>query len=313
MNVTATRPMMSEKPAKGGFYHMTRLLAISVVVILAGILLSLFASGWPAIKQFGLQFIWNNSWNPVTHEFGALSAMSGTLITSAIALIIGIPFSIAIALTITQILSGKTRKLMRLLIDLMAGIPSIIYGMWGLFVFAPMLQTTLGPWIIEVSGHLPVIGYLFQGPALGIGLLTAGMILALMIIPTMTSMMTDIIETTPKTLIEAGNSLGVTRYSVIHNIVIPYVRTGLVGSCMLGLGRALGETMAITFVIGNSHFITSNLFMPGTTTASTIANEFNEATGKLYPASLMELGLILFSITFIVILASRVLLTQYKR
>ena len=313
MNVTATRSIVPEKPSKGGFYYVTKLLSISIIAILASIIISLIISSWPAIKQFGLQFIWNNNWNPVTHQFGALSTISGTLITSAIALVIGIPFSIAIALTITHILSGKARKTMRLLIDLMAGIPSIIYGMWGLFVFAPMLQTSIGPWIIDTLGHLPLIGYLFQGPSLGIGLLTAGMILALMIIPTMTSMMSDIIETTPNTLIEAGNSLGVTRYSVISNIVIPFVRTGLVGSCMLGLGRALGETMAVTFVIGNSHFITSNLFMPGSTIASTIANEFNEATGTLYPASLMELALILFSITFIVILASRFLLTRYKR
>ncbi len=302
-----------EKPSKGGFYHTNRILSFGIIVILTGIITSLLITSWPAIKQFGFSFISSSEWNPVTNKFGALPAVFGTLITSAIALVIGIPFSIAIAITITQLLPRKIKKIMQLLIDLMAGIPSIIYGMWGLFVFAPMIQITLGPWIIDTLGQLPLVGSMFQGPALGIGLLTAGMILAIMIIPTMTSMMTDIIETTPKNLTEAGGSLGVTRYSVIREIILPYVKTGIVGSCMLGLGRALGETMAVTFVIGSSHFITTNLFMPGTTIASSIANEFNEATGTLYPASLMELGLILFSITFVIILASRIILSRYKR
>jgi len=313
MKFIATGNMMSTKPSKGRFYHITRISSVLVIALLLSILISLLLLSEPSIKAFGLHFISNTEWNPVSSQFGAFSAITGTLIVSTIALVIGIPFSLAIALTITQLLAGTPRKSTRFLIDLMAGIPSIIYGMWGLFIFAPLMQTSIGPLLIKTLGKTPLISPLFQGPALGIGLLTAGIILAIMVIPAMTSMMIDVIATTPKAMIEAGHSLGITNYSIVRHIIFPHVRTGLFGCCMLGLGRALGETMAVTFVIGNSHFITSNLFMPSTTIASTIANEFNEATGTLYPASLMELGLILFIITFSIILVSRLLLNRYKR
>ena len=295
------------------FGTLTLISAITVLVILAGVMISLVHGSLPAWRAFGFEFFTSQSWNPVTEKFGALPAIYGTVLTSTIAMLIGVPISLGIAIFLTEICPERLRRTIGVAIELLAGIPSIIYGIWGLFIFAPFFQTHFQPALIEMFGNLPVLNQLFAGPPYGIGLLTAGLILAIMVLPFITSITREVFETVPPVLKEAAYGIGCTRWEVIRRVVIPYTRVGIIGGVMLGLGRALGETMAVTFVIGNAHRIMPSIMAPGTTISATIANEFTEATGDLYTASLVALGLILFFITFIVLAAARLLLMRLER
>jgi phosphate transport system permease protein len=292
------------------FYWLTVISAIFVVAMLLGVMVSLLVGSWPALAKFGLGFIWTQTWNPVTEIFGALAPIYGTIVTSIIAMIIGIPVSFGIAIFLTEICPQSLRRPIGVAIELLAGIPSIIYGLWGFFVLAPFLQTTVQPFLIDTLGNVPVIGILFGGAPYGIGLLTASIILAIMVLPFITSITRDVFLTVPVLLRESAYGMGMTTWEVVRHIVIPYTRVGLVGGIMLGLGRALGETMAVTFVIGNSHNISPSLLSPATTISATIANEFTEATSNLYTSSLIALGLILFVITFVVLAIAKFLLIR---
>jgi len=295
------------------FSNLTKLFSWIVFFVLLCVLFSLFAASYPAIKHFGFHFLTSQAWDPVHNNFGALSAITGTLLTSTLAIVIAVPASIGIAIFISEIASKKSARFIRLMIDLMAGIPSIIYGMWGLLVLAPFLSNNVQPQISELVKDVPVLNILFEGPPLGIGIFTAGIILSIMIIPYIASTSVELFRSVPVVLKESAYGIGATRLEVVRHIVIPHVRQGVIGSMMLGLGRALGETMAVTFVIGNSKTITSSLFMPGTTISATIANEFNEAQGTLYSSSLLELGVILFLISFAVLAAARLFLLTKKQ
>lgn len=290
------------------FRNVTRLSAFAVLMLLVAIIVSLIIGSLPSIKTFGLRFLTSAEWNPVTDEFGALVPIVGTLVTSAIALLIAIPVSFGIALFLTELSPRWLRRPLGVAIELLAGIPSIIYGMWGLFVFAPLFADHVQPWLIEKLGPLPIFGPLFQGIPMGIGVLTAGIILAIMVIPFIASVMRDVFEVVPTLLKESAYGLGATTWEVMWHVVLPYTKIGVAGGIMLGLGRALGETMAVTFVIGNAHKLSASLLMPGNSISSALANEFNEAVGKLYTSALVELGLILFLITFIVLSLARYML-----
>jgi len=295
------------------FKSLTLISAITVLVLLAGVMLALLHGSLPAWRAFGLGFLTSESWNPVTEKFGALPAIYGTLVTSIIAMLIGVPVSLGIAFFLTEICPERLRRTVSIAIELLAGIPSIIYGIWGLFVFAPWFQATVQPFLIDTFANIPVLNQLFAGPPYGIGMLTAGLILAIMVLPFITSITREVFETVPLVLKEAAYGMGCTRWEVIRRVVIPYTRVGIIGGVMLGLGRALGETMAVTFVIGNAHRIVTSLLAPGTTISASIANEFTEATGELYTSSLIALGLILFFITFVVLAAARFMLMRIER
>ncbi|HEY6094894.1 MAG TPA: phosphate ABC transporter permease subunit PstC [Gallionellaceae bacterium] len=290
------------------FRNITRLSAFAVLALLVAIILSLVVGSWPAIKAFGFHFLGSAEWNPVSEEFGALVPIVGTLVTASIALVIAIPVSFGIALFLTELSPRWMRRPLGIAVELLAGIPSIIYGMWGLFVFAPLFGEHIEPWINDHLGQMPMIGPFFSGPPMGIGILTAGIILAIMVIPFIASVMRDVFEVVPTMLKESAYGLGSTTWEVMWNVVLPYTRLGVVGGIMLGLGRALGETMAVTFVIGNAHELSKSLLMPGNSISSALANEFTEAVGDLYTSSLIELGLILFFITFVVLSLARLLL-----
>ncbi|PWB52705.1 MAG: phosphate ABC transporter permease subunit PstC [Nitrosomonadales bacterium] len=295
------------------FRYTTLLFAFLVFALLAGIITSLIIGSMPAIKAFGLGFLFSAEWNPVTEKFGALVPIVGTLVTSIIALAIGIPVSFGIALFLTEMSPPWLRRPLGTAVELLAGIPSIIYGMWGLFVFAPAFAQYVQPWLKNTFGDTPLVGVLFEGAPMGIGMLTAGIILAIMVIPFIAAVMRDVFEIVPPMLKESAYGLGATTWEVVWNVVLPYTKIGVVGGVMLGLGRALGETMAVTFVIGNAHQLHASLFMPGNSIASALANEFTEADGELYTSSLIELGLILFCITFVVLASSKILLAQLKK
>jgi phosphate transport system permease protein len=267
----------------------------------------------PAIKAFGVNFLTTESWNPVTENFGAMAPVYGTIVTSLIAMAIAVPSALGIAIFLTELCPFALRKPIGIAIELLAGIPSIIYGIWGLFVLAPFLQEHVQPELIAAFANVPVLSKLFAGPPYGIGVLTAGIILAVMVLPIVTSISRDVFETVPAVLKEAAYAVGCTTWEVIRSVVIPYTRVGLIGGVMLGLGRALGETMAVTFVIGNAHRISPSLLAPGTTISATIANEFTEAVGDLYTSALILLGLILFVITFIILAISRYMLMRLHR
>jgi phosphate transport system permease protein len=283
-------------------------------LLLAGIIVSLTISAWPAIKTFGFGFLTSAEWNPPTEEFGALVPIYGTLVTSFLALLIALPISFGIALFLTELSPTWLRRPLGIAIELLAGIPSIVYGIWGLLVFAPFFGEHVQPLLAEVLGPLPLVGELFSGPTFGIGLLTAAIILSIMIIPFITSVMRDVFELTPALLKESCYGLGGTTWEVVRHVVLPYTRIGVIGGVMLGLGRALGETMAVTFVIGNASQLDGlSLFMPGNSITSLLANEFAEATPGLYTSALIELGLILFVITFIVLSLSKLLLLSLEK
>jgi phosphate transport system permease protein len=291
----------------------TRSAAITVLVMLGGVIYALIEGSIPALAKFGPQFLITESWNPVTERFGAASPIYGTLMTAFLAMLIGVPISFGIAIFITELCPRPLKRVISTAIELLAGIPSIIYGIWGLFVLAPLLQRTLQPWLIAAFEDVPVLSSLFAGPPYGIGLLTASLILSIMVLPFITSITRDVFETVPPMLKESAYGLGCTTWEVVRYIVLPYTRTGVIGGVMLGLGRALGETMAVTFVIGNAHRIATSILAPGTTISATIANEFTEADGDIYTSSLVALGLILFVITFIVLAAARLMLARLKR
>ncbi len=290
------------------FSFATRTSALFVFFTIFAIIASLFWGSWPAIKRFGLSFLFSSEWNPVTEKFGALVAIYGTLVTSIIAMLIGVPVSFGIAIFITELCPPWLKRPIATAIELLAAIPSIIYGMWGLFVFAPFFADNIEPWISDTLGQMPLVGPLFSGPPLGIGVLTAGIILSIMVIPFMAAVFRDLFEVVPPVLKESAYGIGATTWEVLKSIVFPYTKIGLVGGMMLGLGRALGETMAVTFVIGNADRLEKSLLMPGNTISSSLANQFTEAVGEIYTSALIELGLILFFITFVVLALSKFLL-----
>ena len=295
------------------FHKVTLGFALLVLLTLTGIILSLLVGAWPAFKEFGPGFITTVEWDPVNERYGALIAIAGTLITSFIALLLAFPISFGIALFLTEICPPWLKRPLGTAVELLAGVPSIIYGMWGLFVFAPFFADHVQPLLKSTLGQLPVIGKLFSGPTMGIGMLTAGFILAIMIIPFIASVMRDVFDVVPAVLKESAYALGCTRWEVVRKVVLPYTRVGVIGGVMLGLGRALGETMAITFVIGNAQALSWSLFAAGNSIASTLANEFAEADTPLHVASLFALGLILFVITFIVLAAAKLMLRNMQK
>ncbi len=294
------------------FRLLTQSAALIVLLILGGAIVSLIKGSIPAIQAFGFGFFTTEVWNPVTEKFGAGAAIFGTLVTSIIAMAIAVPVGIGIAIFLTELCPPTLRRPIGIAIELLAGIPSIIYGIWGLFVFAPFLQQYVQPALIALFGHVPVLSSLFAGPPYGIGMLTASLILAIMVLPFVASISRDVFETVPPMLKESAYGIGCTTWEVVSNIVIPYTRVGVIGGVMLGLGRALGETMAVTFVIGNAHRISASLIAPGTTISATIANEFTEAVGDLYTSSLIALGLILFMITFVVLAIAKFMLMRLE-
>lgn len=295
------------------FRTVTRLAAIAVLVILGGVIVALVIGAAPALQAFGLNFLVEQRWNPVTERFGAAAPIYGTVVTSFIAMFIAVPVGLMIAVFLTELCPMWLRRPIGIAIELLAGIPSIIYGIWGLFIFAPFLQQYVQPGLIALFGNVPVLSSLFAGPPYGIGVLTAGLILAIMVLPFITSISRDVFDAVPPMLKESAYGLGCTTWEVLRYVVLPYTRVGVIGGVMLGLGRALGETMAVTFVIGNAHKISSSILAPGTTISATIANEFTEAVGDLYTSSLIALGLILFVITFIVLSAARYMLLRLER
>jgi phosphate transport system permease protein len=305
----AAKQLIYERVFRGA----TLTASIMVLVILGGVGVSLVRGSWPALSHFGFSFVAREIWNPVTDEFGALAPIYGTVVTSAIAMLIAVPAGFGIALFLTELCPPLLKRPIGVAVELLAAVPSIIFGIWGLFVLAPLLQRHVQPWLIEYAGAVPGIGKLFMGPPYGIGVLTAGFVLAIMVLPFIAATMRDVFDTVPPMLKESGYGLGATTWEVIWHVVVPHSRVGIVGGVMLGLGRALGETMAVTFVIGNAHRISSSLLAPGTTISSSIANEFTEAVGDLYTSSLIALGLLLFLITFSVIALAQAMLRRIER
>jgi phosphate transport system permease protein len=295
------------------FQSATAFFAVVVLLILGGVFISLVMGSLPALNAFGFSFVYTEVWNPVTGRFGALAPIYGTVLTALIAMAVGVPISFGIAVFLTELAPPWLKRPVGTAIELLAGIPSIIYGIWGLFVFAPIFQQTLQPFLIDTVGQIPLVGNLFSGPPFGIGIFTAGLILGIMVLPFITSIMRDVFETVPPMVKESAYGLGATTWEVVWKVVLPYTRVGVVGGVMLGLGRALGETMAVTFVVGNAHRIGSSLMAPGTTISAAIANEFNEAVGELYISSLIALGLILFFITFTVLAIAKIMLMRMQK
>jgi phosphate transport system permease protein len=295
------------------FRSVARFFASLVLLLLVGIVVSLVYGSLPSIRAFGFGFLASSEWNPVTERFGALVPIVGTLVTSAIALLIGVPVSFGIALFLTELSPAWLKRPLGTAIELLAAIPSIIYGMWGLFVLAPLFADHVQPWLIGTLGATPLVGMLFKGPPQGIGVLTAGFVLAIMVIPFIAAVMRDVFEIVPPVLKESAYGLGCTTWEVVRNVVLPYTKVGVIGGIMLGLGRALGETMAVTFLIGNAHRLTPSILAPGNSIASALANEFTEAVGDLYTSALIELGLILFVITFIVLALAKLMLLQLAK
>ena len=287
--------------------------AILVLLILGGVAVSLLRGAWPAVAHFGFSFVTREVWNPVTDEYGALAPIFGTVVTSLIAMLIAVPTGFGIALFLTELCPPLLKRPIGVAVELLAAVPSIIFGIWGLFVLAPVLQRHVQPWLIDHFGEIPALGDLFKGPPYGIGILTAGVVLAIMVLPFIAATLRDVFDTVPPMLKESGYGLGATTWEVIWHVVVPHSRVGIVGGVMLGLGRALGETMAVTFVIGNAHRISASLLAPGTTISSAIANEFTEAVGDLYTSSLIALGLLLFLITFTVIAVAQAMLRRLER
>ncbi|MBI5643707.1 MAG: phosphate ABC transporter permease subunit PstC [Deltaproteobacteria bacterium] len=290
------------------FKRVSYFFALSVIVLMALIFIILLKESFLSIKTFGFGFIYSSAWDPVASDFGALPAIYGTLVSSAIAIVIAVPVSLGIAIFLTEMAPKSLKGPIGTAIELLASIPSIIYGMWGLFIFAPFLAEYVEPYMTEYLGFIP----LFQGAPLGIGMLPAGFILAIMIIPFISSVTRDVFHMVPPMLKESGYGVGATKWEVIRKVVIPYTRSGIIGAIILGLGRALGETMAVTFVIGNSHKISAALLDPATSISATLANEFTEAVEDLYLSSLIELGLILFVITFIVLALAKLLISRFS-
>lgn len=301
------------RTSDAAFRGMTRGAALGVLLLLGGVIVSLVAGSAPAFRAFGPGFVTAEVWNPVTEQFGALAPITGTLATSLIAMLIAVPIGIMIAFFLTELCPMALRRPIGMAIELLAGVPSIIYGIWGLFVFAPFLQTYVQPYIIATFENIPIFSTIFAGPPYGIGVMTAGLILAIMVLPFVTAISRDVFDSVPPVMKEATYGLGCTTWEVFRSVILPHTRVGVIGGVMLGLGRALGETMAVTFVIGNAHRISGSILAPGTTISASIANEFTEAVGDIYTSSLIALGLILFVITFIVLAAARLMLAQLEK
>ena len=300
------------KTGAGGdrtFRWLTFCCSLVVPLVMLAIGLELIRASWPAIRQFGWRFLFSNDWNPVLQNFGAASSIFGTLISTLIAMAIAVPLSLAIALFLVELAPPRVSRVVGTLIELLAAIPSIIYGMWGLFVFAPFMAHYVQPLLGRTLGFLPF----FQGPPMGIGILTAGIILAFMVLPFISAIARDVFQLVPPVVKESAFGMGATTWEVTYKVTIPYGLVGIIGAGFLGLGRALGETMAVTFVIGNAHRISASLFAPGNTIASTLANEFTEATTPLYISSLVALGLVLFIITYLVQVVSQMMLRRMYR
>ena len=294
------------------FHKVTMLFAILVLIALAAILVSLMISAWPAFKKFGIDFIWTVEWDIINEDFGAAIAIYGTLISSVIALLIAVPLAFGIALFLTEMCPLWLRRPLGTAIELLAAVPSIIYGMFGLFIFAPLFAEYGQPALQSTLGQMPLIGPFFGGAMNGIGLLAAGIILAFMVLPFIAAVMRDVFEIVPPILRESAYGLGCTTWEVVRYIVLPYTQKGVIGGIMLGLGRALGETMAVTFVIGNSQRISESLFAPGTSIASTLANEFGEAD-DFHLSTLFALGFLLFVITFVVLAIAKIMILRTER
>jgi phosphate transport system permease protein len=284
-----------------------------VLLLLTGVAFSMAWGGRLAFRTFGFGFITGRDWDVVQAKFGAFVPIYGTLVTSAIALFIAIPVSIGIALFLTDIAPRWTRGPIAIAIELLAAVPSIIYGMWGLFVFAPFMAAYVEPWLNDHLGNKAVIGPLFSGPPIGIGMLTAGIVLGIMIIPFIASVARDVFNAVPPALKEAAVALGSTRWEILSRVTLPYTRSAIIGAIFLGLGRALGETMAVTFVLGNAHDLSASLLMPSNSIAAAIANEFTEADTDLYRSSLIALAFLLFVVTFIVLTAAKLMLRRMDR
>ena len=296
-----------------GFRWLVTSAGVFVLVALGAAAFSMLWGGRAAFAKFGFGFLWSREWDPVGQQFGALVPIYGTLVTALIAMIIAVPVSFGIAMFLTEIAPKWLRGPVGAAIELLAGIPSIIYGMWGLFVLVPVLAEHVYPWIDAHLGQWPVVGALFSGPPLGLGMLTAGLVLAIMVIPFIASVMREVFLTVPGRLKESSYALGSTRWEVVWDVVLPYTRSAVIGGIFLGLGRALGETMAVTFVLGNAHELSASLLMPGNSIAATIANEFTEADSEIYRSSLIALGFVLFLVTFVVLAAARLMLRQLEK
>ena len=307
-----TRPR-ARRAGDGIFRYIALGAALFVLVSLGAVAFSMFYGGLEAFHKFGLGFIYRPEWNPVKQDFGALVPIFGTLVTSLLAMLIAVPVSFGIAVFLTEVSPNWLRGPVAAAIELLAGIPSIIYGMWGLFVFVPFMSDYIEPWLTNVLGPIPLLGLLFEGPPLGIGMLTAGIILGVMVIPFISSVMRDVFSLVPTPLREAAFGLGATRWEVIRGVVLPYTRTAVVGGIFLGLGRALGETMAVTFVLGNAHQLQASLLMPGNSIAAALANEVTEADSDIYLSSLIGLGFLLFVVTFIVLACAKLMLMRLSR
>ncbi len=313
---TDPAPRLRPRTTRSGdtlFRTLALLAALFVLISLGAVALSMFYGGLTAFRKFGLGFIYRSEWDPVKQDFGALVPIFGTLVTSLLSMIIAVPVSFGIAVFLTEVSPNWLRGPVAAAIELLAGIPSIIYGMWGLFVFVPFMSDYIEPWLTDKLGPIPLLGVLFEGPPLGIGMLTAGIILGVMVIPFISSVMRDVFSLVPTPLREAAFGLGATRWEVVRGVVIPYTRTAVVGGIFLGLGRALGETMAVTFVLGNAHQLQASLLAPGNSIAASIANEFTEADSETYLSSLIGLGFLLFVVTFIVLAAAKLMLMRLSR
>ena len=295
------------------FYWITRASAISVLLLLGGIIISLIVGAWPAMREYGLSFLFTSRWAPSNDPpvLGALGPIYGTLVTSVIAMMIAIPVGLGIAVFLTELCPQWLRRPIGIAVELLAGIPSIIYGMWGFFFLGPFLANTFQPFMISIFDGVPVLGAIFAGPPSYLSLFNAGLILSIMVLPFITAVSRDVFDTVPPVLKEAAYGVGCTTWEVVRNVVIPYTRVGVIGGVMLALGRALGETMAVTFIIGNSFRISSSIFAPGTTISAAIASEFAESDG-LHQSALILLGLLLFVLTFFVLAAARLMLMRLE-
>ena len=302
------------KVGDAAFYWTTRISAIFVLLILGGIILSLIVGAWPAMKEYGAAFLWTQRWAPSADPpvLGALGPVYGTLVTSAIAMLIAIPVGIGIAVFLTELCPQWLRRPIGMAVELLAGLPSSLYGLWGVFVLGPFLANTFQPFMIRLFEGVPVLGALFAGPPSYLSLFNASLILAIMVLPFITAISVDVFRTVPPVLKEAAYGVGCTTWEVVRYVVIPYTRVGVIGGVMLALGRALGETMAVTFIIGNSFRISSSLFAPGTTISAAIASEFAESDG-LHQSGLILLGLLLFLLTFMVLAAARLMLLRLEK
>ena len=302
-----------DQRADRGFRWLVTAAGLFVLAALAAAALSMLWGGRAAFEKFGLGFLWSDAWDPVNQVFGALVPIYGTIVTAIIAMVIAVPVSFGIAMFLTEIAPKWMRGTIGAAIELLAGIPSIIYGMWGLFVLVPVLSEHVYPWIDTHMGQWPLVGALFAGPPIGLGMLTAGIVLAIMVIPFISSVMREVFLTVPGRLKESSYALGSTKWEVVWDVVLPYTRSAVIGGIFLGLGRALGETMAVTFVLGNAHELTASLLMPGNSIAATIANEFSEADSEMYRSSLIALGFVLFLVTFVVLSIARLMLRQLAK